>query len=153
MLALMRMLILNFMKIRVKLPASYLLRPLLAASALIFHPTPEAKAQSSITFGKTDWTLQVLGKDAVFLKELRQNSYIPWCFDFLKGRGILKQISLSLHWIDDARPQLALAKTMIQPLREDRDIISCLDASLKAFPPRRELIEDQLEFKFIRNRR
>jgi len=112
-----------------------------------------AFSQPSITLGKSAWTLKISAQDASLLQALRPNTYIPWCFDFIKGRGLLKQITLSLHWASESLPQLALAKKEIQPGRDDRDIISCLDASFKAFPPQHERASDELEFTLIRNRR
>lgn len=110
-------------------------------------------AKATVVFGKTDWKLTVTADDGLLLQEIKQNTYIPWCFDALKGRGRLKDLSLSLHWDEQGLPRLSLAKEEIQTHQEDGGLIGCLDASLREYVPKHERTTDELQFVFVRSRK
>ncbi|MBC7532098.1 MAG: hypothetical protein H7318_11000 [Oligoflexus sp.] len=124
----------------------------LAALSAFSFPT-SLVAKSIVSFGKTDWKLTVTASDARLLQDLRQNTYIPWCFDALKGRGMLKDLTLSLHWDAAGLPRLSLAKDELRTHQEDLGLIGCLDASIREFPPKHERTNDELQFVFIRSRK
>ncbi|MBC7659989.1 MAG: hypothetical protein H7249_09800 [Chitinophagaceae bacterium] len=97
--------------------------------------------------------MTISAADSELLIGIQTNTYIPWCFDALKGRGALKQMSLSLHWSPDGTPHLSLGAKQLVTRQDETDILTCLDASLKEFPPKHSLDHDVLDFGFVRSRK
>lgn len=111
-----------------------------------------AASQSSFEWDTRQWALKVSGTDERLMSSLKSLSVLSWCFEGMNGRGLLKDLTLHLAW-DEGRPRLGLSKKEFTRSPEDAGIISCLDASLKQFPPLHSLEADEINFQYTIKRR
>ncbi|RZA25185.1 MAG: hypothetical protein EOP10_07655 [Proteobacteria bacterium] len=118
----------------------------------IGSPAFSASAVDAIHIGGRQWQLRMVSDDPTLLIELKDRPMLTWCFESLKGRGILKDFVLHLEWRPQG-PELSLSKKELKVSEEDRRILSCLDNTLKEFPPHTHIAaEIQFEYTVKRGR-
>jgi hypothetical protein len=112
-----------------------------------------ANAQAStkpLKWGGKGWVLIIDGDDGL-LDAIKQNWYLAWCFESVRGKMPLKKLELRLT-LDEAG-QARIGTDGLSPLPEDHDILLCLNSSWKAEPPQVRPGHYPLLFTFSKVRR
>ena len=120
----------------------------LVSSSLIAAPS----SMSSVEISGRQWALKMRSTDEALLAELKRLPVVSWCFESLQGRGLIKDLTLHLSWIDNT-PQLSLSKNVLTSGAEDKDILTCLDATLKGKPPSIPHAACDINFQYTLKRR
>lgn len=126
---------------------SYLWFIALVFAAISFAPGASAK---TLKWGGRAWTLAIDGEEA-WLQGMRENWYLPWCFEGLRGKTAAKRLEVKLHV--DARGEVQATGETLTTDPEDHTLLSCLDASWKAMPPAKTSGSCHLVFTFTKARR
>ncbi|RYZ64527.1 MAG: hypothetical protein EOP09_15800 [Proteobacteria bacterium] len=114
--------------------------------------SPALSAVHATHIGGRQWQLRMVSDEARLITELKERPMLTWCFEFLKGRGILKDFTLHLEWRNKG-PELSMSKRELKVSEEDRRILSCLENTLIEFPPDTHVAADiQFEYTVKRGR-